>query len=144
MSLLLYFALLRYRALCLYMVSLKIFVYFVPLLLSTLLTNMERVNLGYSTKNIPIAAPKEYLKCLIEKTESFLRRVRWKAYHYLHPTETSDKETFGFNSTKNPPAVKELSQFEDKMLELIQNINFKTQRDNFQNKLSTGRKENTI
>ena len=93
---------------------------------------MERVNLGYSTKNIPIAAPNEYLKCLIENTESFLRRVRWKAYHYLHPTETSAKETFGFNSTKNPPPGKELSQFEDKMLALIQNIDFKTERDDLQ------------
>ena len=55
--------------------------YFATLLLSTLRINMEPVNLGYSTKNIPIAQPKEYLKYLVEKTESFLRRVRWKAYH---------------------------------------------------------------
>ena len=54
------------------------------ILLSTLQTDMEPVNLGYSDKNIPIAKPREYLKCLIEKTESFLRRVRWKAYHFLH------------------------------------------------------------
>ena len=53
----------------------------------------------------------------------------------------TDKETFGFNSTKNPPPVKELSQFEDKMLALIQNINFKTQRVDFQNKLARGAKK---
>ena len=50
-------------------------------------------------------------------------------------------ETFGFNSTKNPPPVKELSQFEDKMLPLIQNINSKTRQDDFQNKLAQNAKK---
>ena len=46
--------------------------YLAPSLLSTVRINMEPVNLGYSTKNIPIAPPKEYLKFLFDKTESFL------------------------------------------------------------------------
>ena len=56
----------------LHFVKLLTFAYFAPLLLSTLRINMEPVNFGYSTKNIPIAQPKEYLKYLVEKTESFL------------------------------------------------------------------------
>jgi hypothetical protein len=87
------------------------------------------------TKNIPIAKPKEYLKCLLEKTESFLRRVRWKAYHFLNPVDTPDRETFGFPTTKSPPPINELNEFEDKMLSLVQNIEFKTQTF-FQKKLS--------
>jgi hypothetical protein len=80
---------------------------FAPSLLSTLRINMEPVNLGYSTKNIPIAQPKEYLKCLVEKTESFLRRVRWKAYHFLKPTQPeAAKQTFGFNTTKSRHQLK--------------------------------------
>ena len=98
---------------------------------------MEPTNLGYSTKNIPIAQPKEYLKCLVEETESFLRRVRWKAYHYLKLTQPERaKETFGFNTTKSSPPIKELEAFEDKMLSLIQNIEFKNHHNEFLGKLS--------
>jgi hypothetical protein len=32
---------------------------------------MEPVNLEYSTKNTPIAQPKKYLKCLVDKTNLF-------------------------------------------------------------------------
>ena len=113
------------------------FAYFAPLLLSTLRINMEPVNFGYSTKNIPIAQPKEYLKYLVEKTESFLRRVRWKAYHFLKPTQhEAAKETFGFNTTKSPAPIKELESFERKMLSIIQNVQFKNHRNEFQNDLS--------
>ena len=38
-----------------------------------------------------------YKKRLLERTEHFLRRMRWKAFHYLNPVTTADKETFGFN-----------------------------------------------
>ena len=88
--------------------------------MSTLGINMEPVNFGYSTKNIPIAQPKEYLKYLVEKTESFLRRVRWKAYHFLKPTQ--HKAAF--------------ESFERKMLSIIQNVQFKNHRNEFQNDLS--------
>ena len=60
---------------------------------------MEPVNLDYSTKNIPIASPKEYLKCLVDNTESFPRRARWKAYCFLNPCDPTNKQTFGFNTT---------------------------------------------
>ena len=87
---------------------------------------MEAVNLGYSMKNIPTAQPREYSKHLLEKTESFLRRVRWKAYHFLKPATKNhpptNRDTFGFHTTTSPPPIKELDQFEDKMLTIIQNI----------------------
>ena len=92
--------------------------------------------LGYSTKNIPIAKPTENLKCLIDKTDSFLRRVRWKAYHFLNPTKSSKTETFGFPTTKSPPPIKELDKFEEKMSKLIQNIEFKNDQSDFQKQLS--------
>ena len=98
---------------------------------------MEPVNLGYSTKNIPIAHPTDYLKYLIEKTESFLRRVRWKACHFLKPTEKpTTKESFEFLTTRFPPLIKELAEFEDKMLLLIQSIQFTNHKCNFQKQLS--------
>ena len=73
---------------------------------------MEPINFGYSTKNIPVAKPEVYMKCLIEKTESFLQRMRWKALYFLHPaTDSLIKEMFGFKTTKSLLLVKELNGF---------------------------------
>ena len=102
---------------------------------------MEPINFGYSTKNIPVARPKEYLRCLIDKTESFLRRMRWKAFHFMNPTEPTTKETFGFKTTKSPPMIKDLDAFEDKMLALIQNVQFKKADSDFQHVLSRDAKK---
>ena len=43
---------------------------------------MEARNLGYSMKNIPVPPKQRYLKSMIEKVESFITRLRWKA-HFL-------------------------------------------------------------
>ena len=100
---------------------------------------MEPVNLGYSTKNIPTAQSREYSKRLLEKTESFLRRVIWKAYHFLKPAtknHPANRDTFGFHTTTSPPPIKELDQFENKMLTIIQNIEFKKVDNAFQKDLA--------
>ena len=86
---------------------------------------MEQVKLGYSTKNIPIPSKREYSSCLIEKTRQFLKNVTWRAYFTLNPKPTTAKQTFGFNSSENPPRVPELKDFQDCMIDLIQNIEFK-------------------
>ena len=76
------------------------------------------------------------LQRLIEKTEQFLRRMRWKAHFFLNPDTTSfSKETYGFKSTKNPPPIQELKDFEDDMLRMIQSVKFKQVNNPFLNKL---------
>lgn len=98
---------------------------------------MEKLNLGYSTKNIPIPSEKDYLRRLIEKTEQFLRRMRWKAHFFLNPCQASScKETYGFKSTKNPPPIDELKEFEDGMLNIIQSTRFKPVNNSFLNNLN--------
>ena len=98
---------------------------------------MERMNLNYSTKNIPIPSQKHYLKRLLEKTELLIRRMRWVAFFFLYPNENaSAKETFGFKTTKVPPAIPEMKQFEDKMLNLIKNVRFRNPRNQFQQELA--------
>ena len=97
---------------------------------------MEKSNISYSTKNIPLPSRSDYLQRLIEKTEQFLRRMRWKAYFFLNPDTTSfSKETYGFKSTKNPPPIEELKDFEDDMLRMIQSVKFKQVNNPFLNKL---------
>jgi hypothetical protein len=114
------------------------------LMLSTFETNMdqrfESVNFGYSTKNIPIPKQKDYLKCLISKAEKFMRNIRWRTFFFLNPDiQAEDKETYGFNSTKSPPYIPELKQFEDGMLDIVQNIEFLSTSKPFQNQLRKDR-----
>ena len=110
-------------------------------MLSTFETNMdqglEHTNLGYSTKNIPIPNKKEYLKCLIDKAEKFMRNIRWRTFFFLNPDMSAEnKETYGFRSTKSPPQIPELKEFEDGMLNIVQKIEFKNTSKPFQQKLS--------
>ncbi len=112
---------------------------FAPSLLSTLRINMEPVNLGYSTKNIPIAQPKEYLKCLVVKNRIVPTTRQMESIPFLKANTRQPeaaKETFGFNTTKSPPPIKELEVFESKMLSLVQRVRFKNHRNEFQNDLS--------
>ena len=101
---------------------------------------MEKFNISYSTKNIPLPSHNDYLQRLIERTEKFLHRMRWKAHSFLNPDTTSfTKETYGFKSTKNPSSIEELKDFEDDMLKMIQSVKFKQVNNPFLNRL----KENT-
>ena len=43
---------------------------------------MEMKSFAYSLKNIPIPTKRKYLKCMVEKVETSIRRLRWKAYHF--------------------------------------------------------------
>lgn len=93
---------------------------------------MEQVNLGYSTKNIPIPSRGDYIRRLIEKTEKFLRSLRWRCFFYLNPdVRQSKKECYGFKSTKSPPQIPELKEFEDGMLDLVRNIRFRYTSNDF-------------
>ena len=97
---------------------------------------MEKINLGYSTKNMPLPSKSEYMKRFIQKTEHFLRRMRWKAYYFLNQQENSSKDSYGFKSKNSPPKINELIPFEEGMLDLIRNIKFKDNaKSTFQRKL---------
>ena len=62
--------------------------------------------------------------------------MRWKAHSFLNPDTTSfTKETYGFKSTKNPPSIEELKDFEDDMLKMIQSVKFKQINNPFLNRL---------
>ena len=69
---------------------------------------MEKVNLGYSTKNIPLPRKDEYLKRFIENTEHFICQLRWKANYFLNGTESTTNKSYGFKSRNSPPQIIEL------------------------------------
>lgn len=73
---------------------------------------------------------------LVEKTDKLIRNMRWRAYHYLHRKENTErKETYGFNSKRAPPVIDELKVFENGMTDLIRDIEFSDQTNDFQREL---------
>ena len=78
----------------------------------------------------------DFLQRLIEKTQQFLSRMRWKAYFFLNPDATTHSgDTYGFKSTMNSPPIDELKEFEDDMLKIVQSAKFKQVNNPFLNKL---------
>ena len=108
---------------------------------------MDHQAFDYSMKNIPIPSRKFYLKCLIEKTELVIKRMRWKAL--ITEKNTGSKSSYGFKSRKCPqqhPArlfktyenpVPDLVNFENDLLGIIKSVSFETVRNDFQDKLRT-------
>ena len=97
---------------------------------------MERFDINYSKKNIAIPSEKEYITQLISKVESVTKRMRWKALQFLGKLESKQKQTFGFKSTKCPPAIDELGPFESDLQRTITNIEFRPIRNKFLSNLS--------
>ena len=96
---------------------------------------MEAFNITYSKKNIPIPSETEYKLKLIMKTENFLKRMRWKVSAFLGKLKSSDKDSYGFKTFKCPSSVKKLVPFENDMMDMIKNLEFKRDNNEIQSNL---------
>ena len=92
---------------------------------------MEKISFDYSMKNIPIPPQSSYMKNLIGNVEKFVKRIRWKAYFFEHPSEKTATENFGFMSNKTPPQNESINPFEDDIYELVKDIQFKSVKNKF-------------
>ena len=101
---------------------------------------MDQVRFDYSTKNIPIPPRNSYLISLIEKVESVIKRMRWKAFFFDHNEQDNNDATnndkFGFKSRMCPPQNSELDKFEADLLDMVHNIKFRNVNNRFQNNLN--------
>ena len=93
---------------------------------------------NYSMKNIPIPSGKTYKMGLLEKVELLTKRMRWKA----HLFENSDLRHnnplhYIFKSRKSPPQHKELIEFENDLVKLMQNLKFKHFSNDFQDHMKS-------
>ena len=103
---------------------------------------MERVNISYSSKNIPIPNDFFFKKTLVSKIEDFISRMRWKLFWAKNPQISKNKkEYWGFKTPMNPAQMKELKPFEDDLFEMAANIKFKTFGNKLQEKLKKDVKE---
>ena len=101
---------------------------------------MEHTHIPYSLKNIPRCSQDAYRKALINKTEDFLKRLRWKAFFFLLESESSEegkRETYGFRTGNSPPIVRELTAFERDIYQLIGSIKFRYAPNTFLDRLDT-------
>ena len=74
-----------------------------------LLCTMEKVNFGYSLKNIPLPSQDNYEKRMIFMTEELVQKMRWKALFFLNPELKSKTfNTFGFRTEKSAPQIIEM------------------------------------
>ena len=103
------------------------------------------VQVIYLQKNIPIPSRDSYLRNLIEKAESVLKRMRWKAHFFLKG-ENSQENTrnFGLLSNKTPPTVLELEPFEESVIKLLETTKFRDRKDYFQDTLANDLKKKSI
>ena len=99
------------------------------------LSNVERIHIDYSKKNIPLPSERQYKLQLLSKVESVTKRIRWKAMQFLGKLDQNRAETYGFKTNKCPPAIEELTELESDLVSMINNIQSRLVRNNFLAKL---------
>ena len=74
---------------------------------------MEKSEIKYSLRNILIPSKESYQTNLIDKIESLVKHMRWKAFYHLNQQKCDNniKETFGFKSRKCSPLCSDLIPF---------------------------------
>ena len=106
---------------------------------------MNAIKYEYSVKTIPIPPNDLYLYKLIQKTEEFIKNLRWKAIFFLifffktneSLDNTSEKQYYyNLKSNRCPPPVEELKEFENDLWRAVENTKFGYLRDSFQEKLT--------
>ena len=109
---------------------------------------MDTKDIDYSLKNIPVPTQSTYLKCLIDKTEHFIKRLRWAAFWFERKRHSANKnidenaaeneeeevfENYGFKTPRTPPQNQYLKAFD--VYNLIQKVEFDNRRNHFQTRL---------
>ena len=59
---------------------------------------MEKLQLHYSKKNIPIPSKRNYKLQLMDKIEQVIKRMRWKAFFYINPSRENMQQTYGLKT----------------------------------------------
>ena len=101
----------------------------------------ERFPFYFSLKDIPIPSKAVYFKDLLARTEDFINRLRWAAYHFLKENGEDSKNNYGFRSPKSPPQIPELAGFENKIYKTIEKLQFRDRISPYQAKMCKKAKE---
>ena len=107
---------------------------------------MEKLNFGYSLKNIPTPNEKSYKLRLLEKIEIFIKKMRWKAVFLINNNKKATEDckqdfSYGLKRGRSPPRVKDLIQFEDDLVRIVKELKFCKVKNNFQKVLREDMKQ---
>ena len=86
---------------------------------------MEEIKFDYSMKNIPLPNRDNYLKKMIHEVQLFFQRSRWLYFWINQDKQTKKKETYGFKTEKSAPASNEMTHYENDIIHLISNIEYR-------------------
>ena len=67
---------------------------------------LDKIPFSHSLKNIPLHSKKALITSSIQKAESLIKRMRWKAFWFDRRDEEIDQdieETYGFKTHNTPP-----------------------------------------
>ena len=102
----------------------------------TLFLNMDKISFNQSLKNIPVPGKKIYRESLIESLDKVIKSFRWKAKFFLKPSRAKQsKENYGLKSAKSPESIPELKNFENDLIKMAQNIEFRQFENDLQKNL---------
>ena len=97
---------------------------------------MQRIQFNYWLKNIGLPSQNQYRRCLIDKVESVVHRMRWKAHFFLNgQVNTTSRRKFGLPSKSSAAPVNEMKAFEEDLVNMMNNVSFRNVRDPFLNNI---------
>ena len=71
-------------------------------------------------------------------------RMRWKCPEFLGKLNSNNVESYGFKPVKCPPAIQEMTDFENDLQQMIKSVEFRQIRNSFQNDVEHIKKSNKI
>ena len=70
--------------------------------------------------------------------------MRWKCLEFLGKLNSDNVESYGFKLGKCPPAIQEMTDFENDLQQMIKSVEFRLIRNSFQNDVEHIKKSNKI
>ena len=102
---------------------------------------MHRIQYDYSLKNIGLPSYHQYHKQLVNKAESVIQRMRWKAHFFLNKTDNATSYKFGLPTRNSAPIILEMKAFEEDFIDMISNVKYRKINDGFLNKIANDMKK---
>ena len=72
----------------------------------------------------------------MEKIELVIKRMRWKAFFYEQGSNKFIPENYGSKSLNCPPKIKDMTNFENDLTNLLKTIKFRVTKSSLQQQLA--------
>ena len=89
-------------------------------------------------KNIPIPLHTSYKLQLIDKIETVIKRMRWKAHFFLDEKKKKERKKLNVKLLdSNRDQLKKLDNFEKNLFNVVTSLKFRKLNDHFQEKMKS-------